>query len=54
MIYHLKVNVNLIEEGLIQIKSGVMTNVDASIKNIYAKKVICGILLHLAAKMVDI
>ena len=54
-IYHANVNVNLIEENLIQIKSGIMINVDVSInKHIYVKKIIFGILLHVVAKMVYI
>ena len=40
------------EENLIQIKSGIVINVDASVKNIiYVKKTMFGILLHVAAKM---
>ena len=42
-------------ESVIQIKSGIMINVDASPKNIiHVKKVIFGILLHAVAKMVNI
>ena len=42
-------------ESVIQTKSGIMINVDASPKNIiYVKKVIFGILLHAVAKMVNI
>ena len=38
-IYHANVNVNLMEENVIQIKSGITINVDASVKNfIYVKK----------------
>ena len=44
-----------LEEHAIQIKSGITINVDASVKNIiYLKKIIFGILLHVAAKMVNI
>ena len=32
--YHVNVNVNLMEENAVQIKSGIMLNVDASAKNI--------------------
>ena len=54
-IYHANVNVNLIEENLIQIKSGIMINVDVSVKNIiYVKKIISGILLHTVVKMENI
>ena len=53
--YYVNVNVNVIEENVIQIKSGIMINVDASAKNIiYVKKNIFGILLHVVAKMVKI
>ena len=42
------------EENVIQIKSGIMINADASVKNIiHVKKIIFGILLHVVAKMVD-
>ena len=42
-------------EGVIQIKCGIMINLDASVKNvIYVKKIIFGILLHVVAKMVNI
>ena len=52
--YHVNVNVNLMVENVIQIKSGIMINVDASAKNIYVKKIILGIILHAVAKMVNI
>ena len=42
------------ERNVIQIKSGIVTNADASVKNIYAKKNILGILLHVVEKMVNI
>ena len=43
------------EENIIQIKSGIMINVDVSIKNIiYGKKIIFGILLHVVAKRVNV
>ena len=48
--YHAKVNVNLTEENVIQIESGITINVVASVKNIYVKKIIFGILLHVVAK----
>ena len=54
-IYHANVNVNLMEEDVIQIKRGIMINVDMSVKNIiYMKKIIFGILLHVVAKMQNI
>ena len=48
------VNVNLMVVSVIQIKSGIMINVDASAKNIYVKKIILGIVLHVVAKMENI
>ena len=42
-------------ENVIQIKSGIMINVDVSVKDIiYVKKIIFGILLHVIAKLVII
>ena len=42
-------------ESVIQINSGIKINVDASAKDIiYVKKIIFGILLHVAAKMLNI
>ena len=37
------------EENETQIKSGILINVDRSVKNIYVKKIIFGILLHIVA-----
>ena len=51
--YHENVNVNLMVESVIQIKSGITINVDANAKNIYVKKIIFGILLHEVVKMVN-
>ena len=40
--YHANVNVNLMEENINQIKSGIMINVDVSVKHtIYEKDYIC-------------
>ena len=51
--YHANVNTNLMEENVIQIKSGISINVDANVKSImYVNMVIFGILLHVVAKMV--
>ena len=56
--YHANVNVDFMVENVIQIKSGLMINVDASVKilkNIKcAKQIIFGILLHVVAKTVNI
>ena len=53
-IYYVNVNVNLMEENVIEIKSGITVDVDANVKNIYMKKIISGILLHIFAKIVNI
>ena len=54
-IYHANVNVNLVEENFIQIKSGISINVDTSVKNIiYVKRIIFATLLHVVVKMVNI
>ena len=42
------------EENAIHIKSGITKSVDASSKNIYVKKIIFGILLHVVAKLENI
>ena len=53
--YHAIVNVNLMVESVIQIKRGIMINVDTNVKNIiYVKKIIFGILLHVVVKTVNI
>ena len=40
------------KQNVIQIKNGIMINVDTSVKSIiYAKKIIFEILLHVLAKM---
>ena len=49
--YHANVNVNLREENVIQIKSGITMNVNMSVKNIYVRNIIFGILLHVIKKM---
>ena len=54
-INNVNVNVNLMAESVTRIESGIMTKVDASPKMItYKKKIIFGILLHAAAKMINI
>ena len=53
--YHVNVNVNSMEENAIQIKSGITTNFDVSVRNtIYVKKIIFWVLLHLVVKMVNL
>ena len=42
-------------ENVIQIKSGIMINVDVNVKNMtYVKNIIFGILLHVVTKMVKV
>ena len=42
------------EENIIQINGGITINVDVSVKNMYVKKIMFGILLHVVAKMENI
>ena len=52
---HANVDVNLMEENVIQIKSGITITVDANVKIItYVKKIKFGILQHVVPKMVNI
>ena len=52
--HHENVNVNLMEENVIQVKSGIMINSAASAKNIiYVKEIIFGKLLNVVVKMVN-
>ena len=54
-IYHVNVNVNLMEENVIQINGGIMIKMDVRVKNVvYMKKTISGILLHVVVKMENI
>ena len=51
-IYHVNINVDLIEENLYEINDGIMINVDVNVKNlIYLKKIMFGILQHVIVKM---
>ena len=53
--YYVNLNVNLMKENLIQIKSKITINIDANVKNIiYVKKIIFGILRYVVAKLVNI
>ena len=53
--YHVNLNVNVIEKSVIQINCGIMINVGVSVTNIiYVKKIIFRILLHVAVKMENI
>ena len=42
------------EENVIQMKSGITINLDVSVKNIYVKRIIFAILLHVVGKIVNI
>ena len=54
-IYHANVNISLIAEDIIQIKSRIVVNIDVSLRNIkYLKKIILAILLYVVVKMVNI
>ena len=51
----MNVNISLMVENVIQVKSRIMINGDAIKKNIiYVKNIIFGILLHLVAKIIII
>ena len=54
----MNVKVNLMVEGLIQVKSGIMINVGASVKIqrniVFVKKIIYGIMLYIVAKKINI
>ena len=55
MIYHVNVNVNLMEENVIKIIGGIVIIVDVSVKKvIYVKKIMFGILLRAVGKMENI
>ena len=54
-IYHVNVNVNLMEQNLIQINGVITINVYVSLRSIiYVKKIMFGILLHVIVKMENI
>ena len=51
-IYHGNANVNLMGENIIQIKSGIIIYVDASVKTTtYVKNITYGILLHVVTRI---
>ena len=53
--YHANVNVNLMKGNVIQIHSGIIINVDVSVKSIiFVKKIIYWIVLHAVAEMENI
>ena len=52
---HVNRNVDLMKEYVTQINDGKTINVDGNVKNImYVKKIMFGILLHVAVKMENI
>ena len=53
--YHLIVNVNLVEESVIQVNDRIAINVDVCVKNVICvKNIIFGILLHVFVEMLII
>ena len=42
------------EENVIQINGGITINVNVSVKNMYVKNIMFGILLHAVAKMENV
>ena len=51
----MNVKVDLMEENVIQIKGGIMTNINVSVENLmYVKKIMFGILLHVIVKIKNI
>ena len=54
-IYHANVSVSLMEENVIQMESGIMIHVDASVKKIISvKTIILAFLSHVVSKMKNI
>ena len=49
--YHVNVNLNLMEQNIIQINGGITINVSVNLKNIYVKKIMFGIPVHVFVKM---
>ena len=53
--YHVKINVNLMEENVIQVNGGITMNTGVSVKKIiYVKKTMFEILLHVIVKIGNI
>ena len=52
--FHTNVNVNLIEQNVSQISGEIMIGIDGSVKNIYLKRIMFGILLHVCIKIENI
>ena len=51
LIFHVNVNVNLIEENVNQINDGITINATVGLKNIYSKKIVFAIQLNAILKM---
>ena len=53
--FHVNVNVDLMERNVIEIIGGIMINADVSVNKImYVKKIMFGIMLHVIVKMENI
>ena len=53
--FHVNVNVDLMERNVIEINGGIMINADVSVNKImYVKKIMFGIMLHVIVKMENI
>ena len=52
--FHVNANVNFMVQNAIKINGGIMINVDMSVKNIYEKKIMFGIVLHVIVKTENI
>ena len=51
-IFHVNLNINLMEQNVIQIDCGITINVDMTVKKfMYVKKIMFGILLHVIVKI---
>ena len=53
--FHVNVNVDLMEKNVIQISGGTTINIDVSVKKfMYVKNIMFGILLHVIVKVANI
>ena len=53
-IFHVIVNTNLMKQNVSQVNGGTIINVDVSVKSIYLKMVMFGILLYVIVEMENI
>ena len=53
-IFHVSVNTNLMKQNVSQVNGGTIINVDVSVKSIYLKMVMFGILLYVIVEMENI